>query len=194
MPTQPSVQHEQHIAPCIAALADVCERASFDVFRHADASPPLRLSAVFHQRSEGYALIRKATLWAAETHEYIYVYTPPFLDAPAWDAIRENALSRGLDAVRPHAEHMASYISVVLLCGGWRPDAADAVRRTRFTKSFLWGLRGWVRLRTLAVRLAAPGEGAAGADWVCNASARNALLPLMRRALSPLLTLQELAS
>lgn len=176
------------LSACLAALARACEDARFDVQQLREA-PYLRLAAAFHQRSEGYALIRKATLWAAETHEYLYVYTPPQLDLPLWRGIRDDVLTRGLACVRPHDEHMQSCISAVLLCRNWHADAAAALRKERFSKSFLWGLRGWARLRTLAIRLPAA-EGRA-ADHIYNPSAAKTLLPLIGNALSPLFTLQE---
>ena len=171
---------------CLDALARGCEAARFDVRRRREA-PSLRMTAVFHQHSARYALIRKATLWAAETHEYLYAYAPSDLDSALWRAILDDVLARGLAAIRPHDEHMTSYISAVLLCRSWHADAADAVRRARFVRSFRWGLRGWARLRTIAVRL--PDAEQVPAACVCNASARNALLPLIRSALSPLFTL-----
>lgn len=176
---------------CLAALAHGCEEASFDVTRLREPHS-LRLLASFHQRSEAYALVRKATLWAAETHEYLLAYSPARLDICGWEAIRKDALARGLAAVQPHTEHMVSYISIVLFCHHWHREAAGAVQKTRFVKSFLWGLRGWTRLRTLAVCL--PLSEQEPALCVCNASARTTLLPLVRQTLSPLFTLQEFHS
>ena len=187
MPDSPEDSDPRREA-CLAALARACTEAQFDT-EQCDDAPFLRIAAAFHQRSEGYLLIRKATLWAAETHEYLYIYTPPPLDVALWRTVRDDALARGLARIRPHDEHMTSYVSAVLICRDWHEDAAAAVRRARFTRSFLWGLRGWARLRTLAVRL--PASEDAPAICICNPSARNALLPLVRSALSPLFTLQE---
>ena len=94
--------------------------------------------------------------------------------------------------MRPHDEHMLSCISAVLLCRSWHANAATALRKERFSKSFLWGLRGWTRLRTVAIRLPAA-EGCPAAH-ICNSSAETTLLPFIGKALSPLFTLQETAS
>ena len=82
-----------------------------------------------------------------------------------------------------------SCISAVILCRSWQEDAATALRKERFSKSFLWGLRGWTRLRTLAIRL--PASEGCPAARICNTSAEKTLLPLIGNALSSLFTLQE---
>lgn len=177
------------------ALLDVLTAASFDVERR-DGPGSLRALCAFHRRDEAYVLHRKATLWAAETHEYLQVHDLPLLDGAAWERIRDGALAWGREQVRPHDEHMASYVSVIILCRAWRQDAADAVARCRVCKSFWWGLRGWMRLRVLALVLpAAPRRDTDTADaaCACNKAARAALLPLVRGAF-PSLFSRERAS
>ena len=138
------------------------------------------------ERQDGaYVLHRKATLWAAETHEYVQVHCLPRLDMAAWERIRDGALAWGQERIRPHDEHMASYVSVIILCRSWHQDAAAAVERCRVCKSFWLGLRGWMRLRALALILpSAPWRDTVPPDaaCVCNKAARATLLPLARRA------------
>lgn len=164
----------------LAALA----AASFDVERQ-DWPGSLRALCAFHRRDEAYVLHRKATLWAAETHEYVQVHCLPRLDAAAWERIRDGALAWGRARIRPHDEHMASYVSVIILCRTWHQDAAAALARCRVRKSFWLGLRGWMRLRALALILpSAPRRDTVPPDaaCVCNEAARATLLPLVRRA------------
>lgn len=186
-------------AACMAVpldiLLDALSAASFDVERR-DGPGSLRALCAFHRRDEAYVLHRKATLWAAETHEYLQVHDLPLLDGAAWERIRDGALAWGREQVRPHDEHMASYVSVIILCRAWRQDAADAVARCRVCKSFWWGLRGWMRLRVLALVLpAAPRRDTDTADaaCACNKAARATLLPLVRGAF-PSLFSRERAS
>lgn len=80
---------------------------------------------------------------------------------------------------------MASYVSVIILCRTWHQDAAAALARCRVRKSFWLGLRGWMRLRALALILpSAPRRDTVPPDaaCVCNEAARATLLPLVRRA------------
>lgn len=103
----------------------------------------------------------------------------------AWERIRDGALAWGQERIRPHDEHMASYVSVIILCRSWHQDAAAAVERCRVCKSFWLGLRGWMRLRALALILpSAPWRDTVPPDaaCVCNKAARATLLPLARRA------------
>lgn len=132
------------------ALLATLAAASFDAERQ-DGPGSLRATCAFHRRDEAYVLHRKATLWAAETHEYMQVHCLPRLDMAAWERIRDGALAWGQERIRPHDEHMASYVSVIILCRSWHQDAAAAVERCRVCKSFWLGLRGWMRLRAQGV-------------------------------------------
>lgn len=167
------------------ALLATLAAASFDAERQ-DGPGSLRATCAFHRRDEAYVLHRKATLWAAETHEYVQVHCLPRLDMAAWERIRDGALAWGQERIRPHDEHMASYVSVIILCRSWHQDAAAAVERCRVCKSFWLGLRGWMRLRALALILpSAPWRDTVPPDdaaCVCNKAARATLLPLARRA------------
>lgn len=132
------------------ALLATLAAASFDAERQ-DGPGSLRATCAFHRRDEAYVLHRKATLWAAETHEYVQVHCLPRLDMAAWERIRDGALAWGQERIRPHDEHMVSYVSVIILCRSWHQDAAAAVERCRVCKSFWLGLCGWMRLRALAL-------------------------------------------
>lgn len=174
----------------LPALLLTCERAGFDV-RREHGGAPLCASAAFHQRGEGYLLSRKVTLWAAESHEHLFVYRTARLDVPRWQSILQDALARGKERIRPHDEHMVSYVSALVLCEELDAGAARAVRRIRYSKSFWWGLRGWMRFRALALRLP-PGTAERGPVlYAVNAAARGALLSLVRTALHPLFALSE---
>ena len=174
----------------LAALLQACAQAGFDVCPHTGTGP-LCASAAFHQRGEGYFLARRVTLWAAESHEYLFVYQTARLDLPLWLTLRQDALTRGRACIRPHDEHMVSYVSALVLCDALDAGAADAVRRARYSKSFWWGLRGWMRLRALAVCLPSPQPAGAPGLYAGNAAARGPLLALMQKALQPFFPLAE---
>lgn len=174
----------------LAALLQACAQAGFDV--HPETGDgPLCASAACHQRGEGYFLARRVTLWAAESHEYLFVYRTDRLVPSLWPTLRQDALTRGRAQIRPHAEHMVSYVSALVLCDALEAGAAEAIRRTRYSKSFWWGLRGWLRLRALAVCLPPPLPVGAPGLYVGNAAARGPLLSLVQKALHPLFVLSE---
>lgn len=177
----------------LAAMLDACERAGFSIQRH-EGGGPLRAHAAFHQRGEGYILTKRATLWAAESHEHLFLYALPHLDMSLWRAIHEDGLTRGREHIRPHDEHMVSYVSLLVFCRALDADAAHAVRRTRYSKSFWWGLRGWMRLRACVVAVPErEGEGGAPGPGrlVSNAAARKTLAPFIRTSLHECFTLME---
>ena len=146
------------------ALLATLAAASFDAERQ-DGPGSLRATCAFHRRDEVHCL--------------------PRLVMAAWERIRDGALAWGQERIRPHDEHMASYVSVIILCRTWHQDAAAAVERCRVCKSFWLGLRGWMRLRALALILpSAPWRDTVPPDaaCVCNKAARATLLPLARSA------------
>ncbi|WP_300774899.1 hypothetical protein [uncultured Desulfovibrio sp.] len=174
----------------LAALLQTCEQAGFDV-RPANGGGLLCASAAFHQRGEGYFLSKRATLWAAESHEHLFIYRMARLTPPQWSDIRQDALERGMERIRPHDEHMVSYVSALVLCDELDAEAAEAVRRTRYSKSFWWGLRGWMRLRALVLRVPSSRPDGDPVLYTGNAAARGALLSLVQKALHPLFALSE---
>lgn len=176
--------------PALTALLQTCAQTGFDVQPETNEGL-LYASAAFHQRGEGYLLSRRVTLWAAESHEYLFIYRTERLDPPQWLTIRQDALTRGRTRIRPHDEHMVSYVSALVLCDALEAGAAEAVRRTRYSKSFWWGLRGWMRFRALALRVPPGTADGEPALYAGNAAARGALLSLVRKALHPFFALAE---
>lgn len=114
---------------------------------------PLLYSAAFHVRSEGYVLIKKAKIWAAETNEYAYIFSVPVLDAKTASECIEFALKDGMPRVQPHPEHRESYIIALFVADVIDPEAQKIIRGAKLYKSFKLGLQGWVALKTAAVEL-----------------------------------------
>ena len=77
----------------------------FDITTY-DDDTPLKNQCVFHSRSEKYVLSKKAQLWAAETNEYLYIFSVPALSIDVFTACRDRALALGMELVKPHSEHM----------------------------------------------------------------------------------------
>ena len=70
--------------------------AYFDVEPVQDGSP-LKALCAYHSRGSQYVLIKKAELWAAETHEYLYLYSLPRLDFTSLVELQ----ARTLEATHP---------------------------------------------------------------------------------------------
>lgn len=119
----------------------------------ADSGLPLAFHAEFHARDEGYVLIKKAKIWAAESNEYVYVFSTPELDLQTAEGCMDYALADGLPKIEPHPEHKDSYIIVVFLADVIQPEAAKAIRRRKFHKDYKFGIMGWSSMKTAAVEL-----------------------------------------
>lgn len=176
MPVTPSAFALSGIDRLCAAYA----AASFDVER--SLNPPLLATCCYHARDEAYFLSKKATLWAAESHEYVYLLALPHLDMGQWQQAHNLALHDGLSRIRPHSEHMSSRISLIIFCPSADAAARAALTGCRTRKSFLLGLHGWMRLRALAVL---PPSAPDGCPTIhASAAARRDLLPFVRQALA----------
>ena len=111
--------------------------------------------AEFHAHGEGYVLVKRAKLWEADRHQYLFFDTLEHLDASALDAQVGFMRQHGLDKVTLAPNHMSSDICLILIADSIDEDAALRLRRTRFRKNFKLGLQGWSDLKIAAVDLAA---------------------------------------
>ncbi len=114
---------------------------------------PLEYRAEFRVRSEGYVLIKRAKIWAAETNEYAYIFSVPVLDADTASKCIDYALGDGFPRITPNPEHRESYIIAVFVADVIEAEALKIIRSRKFYKSFRFGLQGWSALKIAAVEL-----------------------------------------
>lgn len=138
----------------------------YDITRRPPEDQPLIAYAEFHEHESGYMLVRKAEMWSADRHEYVYIYSLPHLDPETFRSLMEQTVQMGLQKVDPVSGHMCSGIVAVFLCDSADPEAEKLVKKYRFRKSFQFSLRGWAEAQAV---LALTGERAVTA----NAAARN---------------------
>lgn len=125
----------------------------FDEEGVASDVPFLVASYAFHSSNECYVVSRKVKLWSAETHEFVYVFSVPELTAPIYEACRRYAHEEGMRRVRPHIDHMSSYITAILICESMTDEAVRMLEKTRIRKNFLFSLHGWMEFRVVAAEL-----------------------------------------
>jgi len=120
-----------------------------DVHLEGGASYP----AVAHYflRDEHYIVRRDKQFYATEQHDYTYFYVADRLDAAGAKALAEQTLRVGLAAVRPHKEHMSSFVTLVILADTIDPEARKLLKRTRFHKNFRLALHGWMEYHIAAM-------------------------------------------
>ena len=124
----------------------------FDITTYDDATP-LKNQCVFHSRSEKYVLSKKAQLWAAETNEYLYIFSVPVLTSDAFIDCRDRALALGMELVQPHSEHMYSYITAIILYDEAEENALLTLQQYKKSQNFKFSLHGWMEYRIAAVNV-----------------------------------------
>ncbi len=122
--------------------------AFFDVHRDYEfAGKSFPGFAEFHSFGEQYVLVKRAKLWEANSHEYLFfVYAETFDEAQLDEWVRFMK-TRGLEKVTSEPNHMSSGLALVVIADDCTEGVKRAVRRVRFRKNFALGFRGWADLR-----------------------------------------------
>ena len=113
----------------------------------------LKARCAYHSRSAQYVLVKKAELWAAETNEYVYLWSLPRLDEGALEEVFQATLSDGMPRIRPHKDHMSTFLTAAVLCDGADPQALHRLKRLKQRKNFRLSLHGWMEFRIAAAVL-----------------------------------------
>jgi len=111
--------------------------------------------AAYHSFMEKYVLIRKARLWAAHAHEYIFLFTLERLDMAAFERIRDYFMEEGtrLTMEKVDSEHMYTYVTPLILADTVEEEARRALKRFRYYKSFKLSVYGWTTVRLAALEV-----------------------------------------
>ena len=126
--------------------------AYFDIEEIHDGTA-LKALCAYHMRDSQYVLVKKAELWAAENHEYLYLWDAGELDEAAVEEIFRRTLADGEPRVHPHAQHMYTYLTAVVLYDSARPDALARLKKLKRHREFKLSLHGWMEFRIAAVDL-----------------------------------------
>ena len=126
--------------------------AYYDIEDIADGTP-LKALCAYHNRDSQYVLVKKAELWAAEHHEYLYLWDADALDVPLLEDIFRRTLADGEPRVKPHSQHMYTYLSAVVLYETAQPDALKQLQKLKKRREFKLSLHGWMEFRIAAVDL-----------------------------------------
>lgn len=114
---------------------------------------PFLAYAHFRQYQEKYILVRRAKMFGFETHEHVFFAGVDRLDLPVWEEYRRFIIEVERDFVKPHKEHMYSYMTLLLLAGSVEEEAAKAVAKTKYTKNYQYSIEGYSTVRVGVVDL-----------------------------------------
>ncbi len=124
--------------------------AYYDVQR-AEPGGDFYATMAYHARDEKYVLTRSAKLWAAESHEYVYLISCGHLTLETARSRVERAMEEGMKQIHPHPEHMQSRITALFVCESADPDALRYIRRFSRSKAFKFSLHGWMQGRAVCL-------------------------------------------
>lgn len=124
--------------------------ASYDV-QPVDDGSDLKALCAYHQRDSKYVLVRKAELWGAERHEYLYLWSLERLTVAAAEEIFRHVLADGEPRVKPHSQHMCTYLTALVLYDSADPEALVRLRQLNRHRSYKLSLHGWMEFRVAAV-------------------------------------------
>lgn len=126
--------------------------AYFDIEEIHDGTA-LKARCDYHMRDSQYVLVKKAELWAAENHEYLYLWDAGELNPAAVEEIFQRTLADGEPRVKPHSQHMYTYLTAVALYDSAQPDALTQLKKLKKRREFKLSLHGWMEFRIAAVDL-----------------------------------------
>lgn len=118
-----------------------------------DDGTGLKALCTYHSRDSQYVLVKSAELWAAESHEYLYLWDAGRLDVPMVEQIYSRVLDDGLPRIRPHAQHMSTYLTAVVLYDSADPQALARLKKLKKRREFKLSLHGWMEFRIAAVEV-----------------------------------------
>lgn len=144
----------------MSSRQDVIERllaaheAWFNVERdHGFAGRTFPGYAEFHSSASQYVLVKRAKLWEASSHEYLFFCETAHLDAAQLDDLVGFLTTDGLAKVQLSPDHMSSYLTLVVVADSVDDDIPRRVRATHFRKNFALGLKGWADVRVAVIDL-----------------------------------------
>ena len=110
-------------------------------------------TATFFLRDENYLISKKHVLSAVENYDYLYFCLADHLDAPTLQKYIQRSMELGKGRVRPHKEHMSSFITLVILADTMDDQAIPLLKKTRMRKCFLFAFHGWMEYRIAAMEI-----------------------------------------
>ena len=110
-------------------------------------------TATYYLRDENYLLSKKHVLSAVEQHEYVYFHVTDHLDAESLMAEMDLSRRVGLANVKPHKDHMFSFVTLVVLANTIDPEAQKLIKQTRFRKNYRMTFHGWMEYHVAAMEV-----------------------------------------
>lgn len=91
-----------------------------------------------------YLMSRRAMIWEAESHEYVYFFDVGHLTKVDVEKALELSYARGMQCIVPGPKHRCSYIAVVIVADSADVEAINYIKKYRKRENFKMSLHGWM--------------------------------------------------
>ena len=118
-----------------------------------DIGDGLVAKAAYHEHGSGYLLSKKAVLYTADKHEYVWFFSVPQLTQELYQSFLDRVVGEGLPMVDPKPGHMSTALSAVVVCDEAEEAALEAAKKCRIRKSFQFSLKGWMEVQTVIAEM-----------------------------------------
>lgn len=124
--------------------------AYYNIYKSEDENARLVARCEYYEKSQSFAVSKKATLWEANCEEFIYLFSVDTLDMETFKRCRDFAYEDGMERAHIGPGHMYTYITPIFVCESASKEAMQALRKCRIYKNFKFSLHGWMDFHVAA--------------------------------------------
>lgn len=114
---------------------------------------PFTAEAEFHSHNEQYILVKAAKIADIDSNEYVFFGTQENLTQDIFNTMESTAWETGLSRVTPKEGHRNSDVTLVIFCNNIEENLKKQIKRTKHSKTYKWGIRGWSNFNLIACEL-----------------------------------------
>lgn len=91
-----------------------------------------------------YLMSRRAMIWEAESHEYVYFFDVAHLTKADVEKALAESYERGMQCIVPSPKHRCSYIAAVIVADTADAEAINYIKKFTKRENFKMSLHGWM--------------------------------------------------
>lgn len=91
-----------------------------------------------------YLMTRRAMIWEAESHEYVYFFNAAHLTKADVEKALAESYARGMQCIVPGPKHRCSYIATVIVADSADKEAISYIKKFQKRENFKMSLHGWM--------------------------------------------------
>ena len=114
---------------------------------------PFAAEAAFHEHNENYVFTKRVKIGEQDTNEYVFFALAETLTPQNYDIFKERAWEEGLSRAVIGENHRNSDISLYILANRIDPEAGKLIEKSRLSKTYRFGFRGYSHYRVIAYDL-----------------------------------------